>query len=401
MAFSTAWRDNFVEGYDHGRSSGAARPQRLFGGTALTGVAFACAFALWVNLAGSPTDRVIERVQEKWEPVFRPDARQTSERVQEKWEPVFRADARQTSERVQEKWEPVFRPDARQTLQAEAQRSAAANRDARLVLASSAYAKLAAALTAYARRSALAQSYARLFDSHYLGAEPEPFTALVALPADSESAEVTAAVATTPDLAISASIDRQAAPGATSPAQKLHLTPARTAALREAAPAAKPSIFEKLFGKPAPLTLAYAAPDDGDLGAPGTTGGRYDRWTAVYDVSAHTVYMPDGTELEAHSGFGNRLDDPRHTDERMRGATPAAVYDLRLRESPFHGVQALRLIPLDTEKVFGRSGLLAHTYMLGPNGDSNGCVSFRNYNAFLQAYLDRRIKRLAVVTRLD
>ena len=33
-----------------------------------------------------------------------------------------------------------------------------------------------------------------------------------------------------------------------------------------------------------------------------------------------------------------------------------------------------------------RSGLLAHSYMLGPNGDSNGCVSFRDYNAFLQAY---------------
>jgi len=39
--------------------------------------------------------------------------------------------------------------------------------------------------------------------------------------------------------------------------------------------------------------------------------------------------------------------------------------------------------------------------MLGPNGDSNGCVSFRDYNAFLQAYLNHHIKRLAVVTRLD
>jgi hypothetical protein len=38
--------------------------------------------------------------------------------------------------------------------------------------------------------------------------------------------------------------------------------------------------------------------------------------------------------------------------------------------------------------------------MLGPNGDSNGCVSFKNYDAFLQAYLDRKIKRLAVVASL-
>ena len=129
--------------------------------------------------------------------------------------------------------------------------------------------------------------------------------------------------------------------------------------------------------------------------------GRYDRWTAVYDISAHKVYMPDGTTLEAHSGYGNRLDDPRHVDERMRGATPPTVYDLKLRESLFHGVQAIRLIPEDEDHVFGRSGLLAHTYMLGPNGDSNGCVSFRNYNAFLQAYLGQKIKRLAVVTHLE
>jgi hypothetical protein len=49
----------------------------------------------------------------------------------------------------------------------------------------------------------------------------------------------------------------------------------------------------------------------------------------------------------------------------------------------------------------GRAGLLAHSFMLGPNGDSNGCVSFRNYDAFLQAYLDHKVKRLAVVARLD
>jgi hypothetical protein len=39
--------------------------------------------------------------------------------------------------------------------------------------------------------------------------------------------------------------------------------------------------------------------------------------------------------------------------------------------------------------------------MLGPNGDSNGCVSFKNYDAFLQAYLNHEIRRLVVVARLD
>jgi hypothetical protein len=161
-------------------------------------------------------------------------------------------------------------------------------------------------------------------------------------------------------------------------------------------------IFEKLFGKPAPVTLAYAATDDAGLSATRTNiGGRYDRWTAVYDISAHVVYMPDGTRLEAHSGLGSRLDDPRYADERMHGVTPPNVYDLELREAPFHGVRALRMIPEDETKTFGRTGLLAHTYMLGPNGDSNGCVSFKNYDAFLQAYLNHDIKRIAVVARLD
>ncbi len=179
----------------------------------------------------------------------------------------------------------------------------------------------------------------------------------------------------------------------------------RTASAETAAerPSFFKGIFEKLFGsKPAPTTLAYAATDD--AGLPETrssVGGRYDRFTAVYDISAHTVYMPDGTRLEAHSGLGNRLDDPRYADERMHGVTPPNIYDLALRESPFHGVHALRMIPEDETKTFGRSGLLAHTYMLGPNGDSNGCVSFKNYDAFLKAYLNHEIKRLAVVARLD
>ena len=193
------------------------------------------------------------------------------------------------------------------------------------------------------------------------------------------------------------------------------LGPTRTAAVRDGGqgnqaalntatnrPTIFQSIFEKLFGKSAPVRLAYAATDDAGLSVGrNIAAGRYDRWTAVYDISAHTVYMPDGTRLEAHSGLGSWLDDPRHPDEKMRGVTPPNIYDLELRESPFHGVRALRLIPQDEEKVFGRRGLLAHTYMLGPNGDSNGCVSIKNYDAFLQAYLKHEIKQLAVVTRFE
>lgn len=163
------------------------------------------------------------------------------------------------------------------------------------------------------------------------------------------------------------------------------------------------SIFQKLFGpSPAKMMLAYAGPEDGGLGdGAGLASGHYDRQTAVYDISAHKVYLPDGTVLEAHSGLGSKLDDPRYANERNSGVTPPDVYDLELREQPFHGVHALRLIPVDDAKVFGRTGLLAHSYMLGPNGDSNGCVSFKDYDAFLQAYMKGEIKRLAVVARVD
>ena len=126
-----------------------------------------------------------------------------------------------------------------------------------------------------------------------------------------------------------------------------------------------------------------------------------DSATAVYDISAHVVYMPDGSKLEAHSGLGEYLDDPGAVSKRMRGATPPHTYDLTLRESLFHGVQAIRLTPVGGEEaIFGRDGLLAHTYMLGPRGDSNGCVSFKNYEAFLQAYRNNEVKRLVVVARI-
>jgi hypothetical protein len=169
----------------------------------------------------------------------------------------------------------------------------------------------------------------------------------------------------------------------------------------------KPSIFEKLFGKSASsgLQLAFAAPDGGVTSdGESLTLGRipqYDQYTAVYDISGRTVYMPDGTKLEAHSGLGKMLDDPRYADRKMRGVTPPHTYELSLRERPFHGVEAIRLKPVGGEdKIYGRSGLLAHTYMLGPNGDSNGCVSFRNYSAFLRAYKSGQVRRLVVVAKL-
>ena len=49
------------------------------------------------------------------------------------------------------------------------------------------------------------------------------------------------------------------------------------------------------------------------------------------------------------------------------------------------------------DAVYGRVGLLAHTFMLGPSGASNDCVSFRDYNRFLDSYLRGEIRQLVVV----
>jgi hypothetical protein len=125
-----------------------------------------------------------------------------------------------------------------------------------------------------------------------------------------------------------------------------------------------------------------------------------DSRTAVYDIAAHTVYLPNGTRLEAHSGLGNKLDDPRYVNVRDRGPTPPNVYDLTLREQLFHDVRAIRLNPVNGDGMYGRDGILAHTYMLGPNGESNGCVSFKDYPAFLRAYLRGEVERLVVVPHL-
>ena len=122
--------------------------------------------------------------------------------------------------------------------------------------------------------------------------------------------------------------------------------------------------------------------------------------TAVYDITNSVVFLPNGQKLEAHSGLYDKMDNPRHIKVRMRGPTPPNVYVLTEREQLFHGVRAIRLNPVDRDKMYGRDGMLAHTYMLGPNGQSNGCVSFKNYDKFLEAFLDGKVDKLVVVADL-
>ncbi|WP_246680656.1 tlde1 domain-containing protein [Mesorhizobium sp. B3-1-9] len=153
--------------------------------------------------------------------------------------------------------------------------------------------------------------------------------------------------------------------------------------------------------------LAYAKPDTPERGGLGSAfrnlfnGPSTGNGVAVYDISARTVYMPDGSKLEAHSGLGSMVDQPRFVDRKNVGPTPPDTYNLSIRESRFHGVEAIRLTPASGRNKYGRNGLLAHTYMLrGGRAESNGCVVFRDYHRFLAAYKKGKIKRLVVVPRL-
>lgn len=194
----------------------------------------------------------------------------------------------------------------------------------------------------------------------------------------------------------------------------------RRAAAAVAAPTPAPvdnrSFLEKLFGAKQPgqdsgTRMAYAPAQD-DIGSrmrgsglsvapasPGVPADLMAAKTAVYDISARMVYLPNGEKLEANSGLGEKMNDLRYVHVRMHGPTPPHIYTLTEREALFHGVRAIRMHPVGGPgRIFGRTGLLVHSYLLGPRGDSNGCVSIKDYDRFLQAFLRGEVKRLVVVS---
>jgi hypothetical protein len=159
----------------------------------------------------------------------------------------------------------------------------------------------------------------------------------------------------------------------------------------------------------APKSQALARPDPserrssgGGIGSSlrGLFGGgtRAGGGVAVYDISAAKVYMPDGSVLEAHSGIGKMADNPRYVAVKMNGPTPPHTYNLKMRETRFHGVEAIRMLPVDGVNRHGRTGLLTHSYLLrGGRAESHGCVAFKDYSRFLTAFKQGKVKQLVVV----
>lgn len=163
-------------------------------------------------------------------------------------------------------------------------------------------------------------------------------------------------------------------------------------------------------GKPSVKELAYASPAQVDtddevrekvrpslFGSRSRSRGR----TAYYDIAAGVVHLPNGERLEAHSGIGQMRDNPKYVHMKMRGSTPPGTFKLSMREKLFHGVQALRMTPVDGVHPHGRTGLLTHSYLLGRNGNSHGCVAFKNYPRFLAAYKRGEIDTLVVVPSMN
>ncbi len=148
----------------------------------------------------------------------------------------------------------------------------------------------------------------------------------------------------------------------------------------------QPGILDKLFGDPDRAAKAVLAANPN---------------TALYDITRRAVYLPDGDKLEAHSGFGQWMDDPNSVARKDLGVTPPNVYAVSFREKPFHGVRALRMKPVGSGKMYGRDGILAHSYLLGEAGASNGCISVRDYDKFLQAFEAGKFNQVIVVRSVD
>ncbi len=148
----------------------------------------------------------------------------------------------------------------------------------------------------------------------------------------------------------------------------------------------EPGIFDKLFADPDRAAKAIIAANPN---------------TVLYDITKKVVYMPDGEKLEAHSGFGQYMDDPDSMHRKDVGVTPPNIYTVSFREKPFHGVRALRMKPVGGGNMHGRDGFLAHSFLLGANGQSNGCISVRDYDKFLQAFEDGKFERIIVVRSAD
>lgn len=287
------------------------------------------------------------------------------------------------------------------TFDVAAAREASAKKAAKKALAAKlAHMKLARSLLAAQKASQLAEAL------------PEPTVLVAADQSVGTLAMASVTASAEPPVSVVASL---AAPSHFKPGAILPPAPTvKPDPPRRAKPASRTPANESVKPRNGAPALAYAAPgnpENEEAGVfsgigklfNGSRGGLPGRGSgiAVYDISAATVHMPDGTKLEAHSGIGHRMDNPKYAYVKNLGPTPPNVYKLRMRERRFHGVEAIRMLPLDKAAMKGRDGMLTHTRLLRNSIGSHGCVAFKDYNKFLRAYKSGKVKTLIVVPSMN
>ena len=242
----------------------------------------------------------------------------------------------------------------------------------------------------------------------------EPTVQVAALQGAGTSAEAETDVVAQPRETVVASLDPSVLikPGAIMPPDIKPEPPRRSAAASAEPSRDKPR--DKNKDDEASPVLAYATPGSPEKDENGVFGGLGKLFgggkagmpgpgskIAIYDISSATVHMPDGSKLEAHSGIGHRMDNPKYAYVKMLGPTPPNVYTLRMRERRFHGVEAIRMLPQDRAAMKGRDGMLTHTRLLRNSIGSHGCVAFKDYNKFLNAFKAGKVKTMIVVPSMN
>jgi len=124
----------------------------------------------------------------------------------------------------------------------------------------------------------------------------------------------------------------------------------------------------------------------------------YERIPLLSESACNSHPLPLASGELVCPGIGKMVDNPRYVDVKMGGPTPPHTYDLKMRETRFHGVEALRMLPVDGKNRNGRNGLLTHSYLLrGGRAESHGCVAFKDYARFLSAFKQGKVRQLVVV----
>ena len=124
--------------------------------------------------------------------------------------------------------------------------------------------------------------------------------------------------------------------------------------------------------------------------------------TMVFFCLTRLAYRPlaDPKYEQNANEFFRRMATPVDFEKEVGGDNTATQARVLGAIACFYGafITCLLLIP---NPWLGRAGILVHPYLLGPNGQSNGCVSVKDYPKFLAAFKRGEVERMVVVARLE